>query len=142
MAQYSLILHGGGPYWKTLTQEQLKHAYQLYYDWSEKLQRENRMRGGNELQPTGRVLRPTDRESQTGHTPRPKRALADTSSSKPPVTTRQSRSRRDALICCTRASWKCESASITRDPRPRRRVWHTPAHCVRPCPSIATALHA
>jgi hypothetical protein len=58
MAQYSLILHGGGPYWKTLTQEQLKDAYQLYYDWSEKLQRENRMRGGNELQPTGRVLRP------------------------------------------------------------------------------------
>src|SRR5579872_5762726 len=56
MAQYTLILRGGGEYWQKLTPEQLKDAYQLYMDWSEKLARENLMRGGNELQRTGRVL--------------------------------------------------------------------------------------
>ena len=58
MAQYMLLLRGGGDYWKTLTPEQIQEAYQRYYDWSAKLEAENRTHGGNELHPTGRILRP------------------------------------------------------------------------------------
>ncbi|HLJ66709.1 MAG TPA: YciI family protein [Chloroflexota bacterium] len=57
MAQYMLILRGGEDSWKSLTPEQTREAYQRYFDWSARLERENRARGGNELYPTGRVVR-------------------------------------------------------------------------------------
>lgn len=60
MTQYMLLLRGGGDYWATRTPDELREAYQKYYDWSSKLARENSSRDSNELKPDGRVMRRTD----------------------------------------------------------------------------------
>jgi hypothetical protein len=56
MTDYVLMIQGGGDFWEKLTPEQMKTEYQKYFVWSEKLQSDGVMRGGNQLQPTGRIL--------------------------------------------------------------------------------------
>jgi hypothetical protein len=60
MAQFMLLLRGGGDATKDYTPEQAQQMMQLYYKWSEKLQGEDRMRGGDELKAGGRVVRAPD----------------------------------------------------------------------------------
>ena len=49
MAQFMLLLRGGGAMPEHFTPEQVQQALQMYFDWSDKLRGEGRMRGGDQL---------------------------------------------------------------------------------------------
>lgn len=49
MAQFMLLLRGGGSMPEHFTPEQVQQALQMYFDWSDKLRGEGRMRGGDQL---------------------------------------------------------------------------------------------
>jgi hypothetical protein len=56
MAQFMLLVRGGGAMPQDYTPEQVQQALQMYFDWSEKLRGEGRLRGGDQLS-GGRTVR-------------------------------------------------------------------------------------
>jgi len=57
MAEYMLLLRGGGAMDNKLTPEEIQRLIQPYVDWSNKLRAEDRMIAGSELSASARMVR-------------------------------------------------------------------------------------
>ncbi|MGI8858067.1 MAG: YciI family protein [Thermomicrobiales bacterium] len=57
MAQFMLLVRGGGAMPQHFTPEQVQQALQRYFDWSDKLRSEGRYHDANELNDGGRTVR-------------------------------------------------------------------------------------
>jgi hypothetical protein len=60
MAQFMLLIRGGDDQTRDYTPEQYQQVIQRYIDWSQKLRREGRNHGGDELKAGGKVVRVRD----------------------------------------------------------------------------------
>jgi hypothetical protein len=57
MAQFMLLVRGGDEGTRDYTPEQFQQMMQMYFDWSDKLRREGRNLGANELREGGKTVR-------------------------------------------------------------------------------------
>jgi hypothetical protein len=62
MAEFMLLVRGGDEGTRDYTPEQYQQMMQRYFDWADKLRREGRHRGANELKAGGRTVRVRDGE--------------------------------------------------------------------------------
>jgi len=60
MNKFMVILHGATSDWKKMTDDEQTKMVKNYMAWVEKLKSENRLKGGSELHPIHRDLRPVN----------------------------------------------------------------------------------
>lgn len=60
MAQFMLLIRGGGEAWDNFVPEQAQQEYQKYFAWADQLRSEGRLHGADELKGGGKTVRVRD----------------------------------------------------------------------------------